>query len=106
MGILIMFNVTSRESFENVRKWVSAVSLHGSKDVVKAVLGNQVDREGRVVSKEEGEALAREFNMSYFETSAKTSAGVEAAFMCMSDTVLGVRAKMAEDPKSFRLDEP
>lgn len=53
------------------------------------LVGNKVDLESeRVVSKEEGEALARENGLMFFETSAKSGAMVEAAFIRTASTVL------------------
>lgn len=44
-------------------------------------LGNKCDCDERVVAKEDGERLAREYNVGYMETSAKTGANVEQAFI-------------------------
>ena len=46
------------------------------------LIGNKSDLESRrAVSKEEGEQFAREHNLFYLETSAKTAANVEEAFV-------------------------
>ena len=44
--------------------------------------------EERVISREEGSSLAARMGCEYFETSAKTGAGVEAAFMAMAEHIM------------------
>jgi Ras-related protein Rab-8A len=83
MGILLTYDVTDRRSFENVRNWMANVKEHASERVDVALVGNKDDcDEGeRVVKRSEGEALARSFDVPFFETSAKSGDGVDAAFM-------------------------
>ena len=51
------------------------------------LIGNKVDRSQRVVSREIAERLAREFQMIFLETSAKTGQNVELAFMSMAQVL-------------------
>ena len=83
MGVLLTYDVTDRRSFENVRNWMANVKEHASERVDVALVGNKDDcDEGeRVVKRSEGEALARSFDVPFFETSAKSGDGVDAAFM-------------------------
>lgn len=83
MGILLTYDVTDRRSFENVRNWMANVKEHASERVDVALVGNKDDCDDgeRVVARSEGEALARWFDVPFFETSAKSGDGVDAAFM-------------------------
>jgi len=81
MGILLVYDVTDRKSFDNIRTWMRNIDQHANEQVVKILLGNKCDMsDKRAVSKEEGEKLAQEFNIDFFETSAKSNINVEDAF--------------------------
>lgn len=55
--------------------------MHADVNVNKILIGNKADlKENRVVSTEEGEALAKEFNIKFFETSARQDLNVDTAF--------------------------
>ena len=49
-------------------------------DVIKMLVGNKIDMDNRQVTKEEGVDFARQNNMLFIETSAKTRVGVQKAF--------------------------
>ncbi len=77
MGIILAYDCTAEDSFNNVRNWVRQIELHASQNVEKVLIGNKADMVDRkVISTAQGEALAREFNMSFFETSARTGHNV------------------------------
>jgi Ras-related protein Rab-37 len=52
------------------------------------LVGNKIDKSQRVVSREAGERLARDFDVSFLETSAKTGQNVELAFMATAQALL------------------
>jgi len=114
MGVLLTYDVTDRRSFENVRNWMANVKEHASERVDVALVGNKDDCEdgNRVVARSEGEALARSFGVPFFETSAKSGDGVDAAFMGVAERAVrrlkqdaggrtgGVRLGEARDAKA------
>lgn len=79
---IVVYDITSRPSFEGARSWVDqALQDRARKEVVLALVGNKVDLEvERAVSREEGEALARELGMLFFEASARTASRVDEIF--------------------------
>ncbi|KAK2195905.1 bifunctional P-loop containing nucleoside triphosphate hydrolase/Small GTPase/Small GTP-binding protein domain [Babesia duncani] len=85
-GIICVFDVTNRASFEHVREtWLADIERHGSPKVCKLLIGNKVDlTEGRVVTAEEAKQLAEENDMSYTDASAKTAANVEKGFLMIA----------------------
>eukprot|EP00636_Phaeomonas_parva_P007046 CAMPEP_0118869300 /NCGR_PEP_ID=MMETSP1163-20130328/12684_1 /TAXON_ID=124430 /ORGANISM="Phaeomonas parva, Strain CCMP2877" /LENGTH=254 /DNA_ID=CAMNT_0006804179 /DNA_START=26 /DNA_END=791 /DNA_ORIENTATION=+ len=89
MGILLVFDVGNRKSFKNVAHWMRQIDQNATEDVVKIILGNKADIEARQVSTEEGENLASEYGVAYFETSAKTGQGVADAFGAIAGEVVG-----------------
>ena len=68
---------------------------HACDGVQRILVGNKVDLVPREVSYEEGEELARKFNMSFFETSAKTGDCVEDAFINVANSVVAHRCAVA-----------
>merc|ERR1712113_637761 len=80
---ILVYDITSRPSFESIRGWVDqALQDHAKpKEFVRALVGNKSDLEDeRSVSTQEGEALAKELGMLFFEASARTSSSVDAIF--------------------------
>ena len=91
-AILLVYDVTSRESFENALKWVEDCMEHAFGTVkVIAVIGNKIDLKDSIqVSEEEGqhfsEQLAKMYEIPCFHilTSAKTGENIEELFMKVS----------------------
>lgn len=71
-GIIIVYDVTDRETFENVRTWINEIEKYSQSNVCKILVGNKCDLTGqRSVTTEEGKEFAAQFNMPFLETSAK-----------------------------------
>merc|ERR1719362_580905 len=87
-GIILTFDVTDENSFKNIRNWVKQIDLNAQNNVCKVLVGNKCDREDRKVTFEEGQKLATEFNMKYFETSAKTNHNVNETFTFLTKNIL------------------
>ena len=87
-GISIVYDVTDRESFENVRQWMHEIDKFANPGVCKILVGNKCDMEEiRKVSTEEGAELARHFEIPFLETSAKNSINVDQSFITMSKEI-------------------
>lgn len=80
-GILLVYDITDRNSFEKVREWMKQIQSNTSKEKVGLILvGNKCDLEERQVSTEEGQALAKEFGILFSETSAYKDVNVNECF--------------------------
>lgn len=87
-GILLVYDVTDRGSFNSIRNWVGQIQQHADVAVNKILIGNKCDmEEHRVVSKEEGMQLAKEYAIQFFETSAKMDIEVETGFTTVAREV-------------------
>jgi len=81
-GILLVYDVTDRRSFESIRNWISQIGQHADVHVNKILVGNKCDMlDEKVVSTEEGEKLAKEFGIQFWECSAKNNINVEEGFI-------------------------
>ncbi len=89
MGVLLVYDVTSRSSFENIEHWMTNISKCASSDVNKLILANKCDIEDeRVISREEGQALADKYGVPFMETSAKASINIEEAFFQIAGDIV------------------
>jgi Ras-related protein Rab-8A len=81
MGIILAYDCTDENSFKNIRNWVKQIEQHASSDVAKILIGNKCDRPDKKIETEQGEELAKEYGMEFFETSAKAGTNVNESFM-------------------------
>ena len=79
-GIVLMYDVTNQRSFDNIGKWLAQIKEEASSKVCTILIGNKIDSTERVVSKKDGESLAKSFNLPFFESSSKENINVNEAF--------------------------
>lgn len=85
---IIVYDITSFESFEGAKAWARELKLYGQPSVSIALAANKCDLEQyRVVTAQEGQTYARDNDMHYFETSAKDSKNVRRMFVELAQTV-------------------
>ncbi|KAG5730300.1 GTP-binding protein ypt2 [Termitomyces sp. T112] len=85
MGILLVYDVTSENSFNNIRTWHANIEQHASEGVNKILIGNKSDwTDKKIVTEEQGRELAAELGIKFMETSAKANDGVEEAFFTLA----------------------
>ncbi|ENN78084.1 hypothetical protein HUJ04_004515 [Dendroctonus ponderosae] len=81
-GALLVYDITRRETFNHLTTWLDDARQHSNSNMVIMLIGNKSDLESRrEVKQEEGAAFAREHGLVFMETSAKTAANVEEAFI-------------------------
>mmetsp|Transcript_11113 Transcript_11113/g.16732 ORF Transcript_11113/g.16732 Transcript_11113/m.16732 type:complete len:202 (+) Transcript_11113:89-694(+) len=96
-GILLVYDVTDRGSFNSIRNWVAQIQQHADVAVNKILIGNKCDMdEQRVVSVEEGKQLASEYGIQFFETSAKNDINVGTGF---TGVAREVKDRLADGPQ-------
>ncbi|CAG9334479.1 unnamed protein product [Blepharisma stoltei] len=87
-GVAIVYDVTNRKSFELVTTWIDELKKQASQNTINILVANKTDMLNlRVVQEDEGRELAKQWNLDYFETSAKTGAGVNEAFNYLIDKI-------------------
>lgn len=88
VGAMVVFNVDNRETYNNLDFWISKMKeLSG--EIPYIIVGNKIDLDDKiVVQTEEIEKKAKEYEVQYFETSAKLNDSVDAAFEDLSIQIL------------------
>ncbi|KAF6198537.1 hypothetical protein GE061_008285 [Apolygus lucorum] len=80
-GAILVYDVTSKQTFTKLDTWLSELDTFSTKsNIVKMVVGNKIDKDGREVSRDEGIKFARRHATLFIESSAKTQDGVQCAF--------------------------
>ena len=90
-GCILLFDVSNRASFEVIGEWARLYRDYtgGQTAAENLVLaGNKADLEERQVDRQEAEAQAKKLRALYFETSAKTGAEVDSAFLGLARQML------------------
>ena len=79
-GIILIYDVSNPKTYDNIKKWLAQIKEEASSKVCIILVANKIDHEERVVTEEEGEKLAKSFNLKIFESSAKENINVTEAF--------------------------
>ena len=106
-GIMLVYDITDLESFQHMKKWIDLVKNYNDK-LPLILVGNKIDKDDeRIVTEEEGNNLAKEYKLSFFETSAYSGKHIEKAFRDMSQKVFNYlmnESKLSSD--NFTLAKP
>lgn len=91
-GIVLVFDLTDRNSFEKVREWMKQIQSYTQKESIAIVLlGNKCDAENKAVSLKEASDIAGEFNLKFFETSAMNNINIEESFKQLSMEIMKIK---------------
>lgn len=91
-GIIMVYDVTSAESFDHVEEWLSEVDRYANESTVKLLVGNKADLiEEKQVAEETAQSFSEKLGIPFLETSAKTATNVDAAFLTMAKELIKTR---------------
>ena len=80
-GILLLYDVTDKDSFKNLSNWLIEIEKNASKNVLKILIGNKSDLDDkRVITYNQGKEFADTYGLKFIETSAKKNLNVNEAF--------------------------
>jgi len=89
-GIIFMYDITQKESFINIKKWIEETEGENPGDVKKIIVGNKIDKEeDRQVTDEMKEKLSKEVDIDLIEVSAKKGIDVDKVFDILVEKILG-----------------
>ncbi|XP_036381363.1 ras-related protein Rab-26 [Megalops cyprinoides] len=104
-ALLLLYDVTNKTSFDSIQDWLTEIHEYAQQDVVLMLLGNKADAtHDRVVKREEGEKLAKEYGVPFMETSAKSGLNVELAFTAVASELKHRVMKEPSEPQ-FHLQD-
>jgi len=87
-GIIVVYDVTDQESFNNVKQWLNEIERYVCEKVNKLLVGNKCDLVSKkAVSYEVAKGFADKLDIPFLETSAKAATNVEKAFLTMADEI-------------------
>jgi len=100
IGALLVYDVTKKSSFDNVLKWLEETRTYASDKMVIVLVGNKVDidESRREVTYDEGQNFALQYNLLFYETSAKNGQNVDEAFYKSAESILDKLEKGELDP--------
>ncbi|KAF8396744.1 hypothetical protein HHK36_018374 [Tetracentron sinense] len=103
-------DVVGRGSAFDIKNWIRNIEQHASDNVNKILVGNKADMDEskRAVPTSKGQALADEYGIKFFETSAKTNLNVEQVFFSIARDI---KQRLAEtdsrtEPQTIRITQP
>ncbi|KAK6508728.1 Ras- protein Rab-11A [Arthrobotrys conoides] len=99
VGALLVYDISRRESFEGVDRWLKEVKDRADPNILMMLVGNKSDlNQRREVPTEEAKAFAASNTLSFIETSALDSSNVELAFInILTDVYRVVVSRVDED---------
>ncbi|KAK7331558.1 hypothetical protein VNO80_28294 [Phaseolus coccineus] len=106
-GIIIVYDVTEMESFNNVKQWLNEIDRYANDSVCKLLVGNKCDLvDNKVVDSQTAKAFADELGIPFLETSAKDSINVEQAFLTMAAEIkkkMGSHATVGKSTEAVQM---
>ncbi|XP_020789214.1 ras-related protein Rab-6A isoform X2 [Boleophthalmus pectinirostris] len=107
---VVVYDITNVNSFQQTTKWIDDVRTERGGDVIIMLVGNKTDlADKRQITTEEGEQRAKEMNVLFIETSAKTGYNVKQLFRRVAAALPGMDAtqdKSREDMIDIKLEKP
>ena len=100
-GALIVYDITRKETFDSVDRWISEVLNSGDKNMTMLLIGNECDLDNqRQVTKEQGEEKAKAFKVAFLETSASSGENLDVAFeMIMKEVYSKCKNELDEEDR-------
>jgi Ras-related protein Rab-1A len=99
-GIILIYDITKQETFNNVRNWITSIKEEAPAKVVLVLVGNKVDDEkNRAVQQSEGEKIADEYNLPFLECSAKSDINVTETFDVLIKKIVEINPKNKQGQK-------
>ncbi|KAK8957912.1 Ras-related protein RGP1 [Platanthera zijinensis] len=96
VGAMLVYDMTKRQSFDHVARWLEELRCHADKNIVIMLIGNKSDLSTlRAVPTEDAKEFAQRENLFFLETSALESINVESAFLTVLTEIYRVISKKA-----------
>uniref|UniRef100_A0A1J3DPG8 Ras-related protein RABA4b n=1 Tax=Noccaea caerulescens TaxID=107243 RepID=A0A1J3DPG8_NOCCA len=81
VGAMLVYDITKRETFDHIPRWLEELRAHADKNRVIILIGNKSDLEDqRAVPTEDAKEFAEKEGLFFLETSALNATNVENSF--------------------------
>ncbi len=105
-GILLIYDVSDKDSFKNLSNWLIEIEKNASKNVLKILIGNKSDLEDkRVITYNQGKEFADTYGLKFIETSAKKNVNVTEAIETLGKELMNsnVDKKINKDKQNKKI---
>lgn len=91
-GILLVFDLLSKESFEKVGDWMKQIKINTTPDSIPVLLlGNKSDCSPREVTNQQAEEIAKLYSIKYFEASALANTNIDESFEFLAKSIVRIK---------------
>lgn len=96
VGALLVYDITKRQTFDNIQRWLRELREHADSNIVIMMAGNKSDLNHlRAVADHDGQTLAETEGLSFLETSALEAYNVDKAFQSILTEIYQIISKKA-----------
>ncbi|CAM8999414.1 unnamed protein product [Rhodiola kirilowii] len=91
VGAMLVYDITKRQSFDHIPRWLEELRAHADKNIVIILIGNKCDLESqRAVPTEDAKEFAQKEGLFFLETSALEATNVETAFTTLLTEIFNI----------------
>ncbi|CAN0890850.1 Ras-related protein RABA5a [Linum grandiflorum] len=107
VGALVVYDISRRQTFESVGRWLNELQTHSDMNVVTILVGNKSDlKDAREVPTSEGKALAETQGLFFMETSALDSSNVVSSFETVVKEIYNILSRKVISQELKKQDAP
>ena len=105
-GALIVYDITRKNTFDNIDKWITDLKLNGDKNICIIILGNKSDLiDKREINKNDGIKKAEMYKTAFFETSALNGDNISKAFDELIEQIVINNKNIFQDDNENEIDK-
>ena len=105
-GALIVYDITRKNTFDNIDKWITDLKLNGDKDICIIILGNKSDLiDKREINKNDGIKKAEMYKTAFLETSALNGDNISKAFDELIEQIVINNKNIFQDDNENEIDK-
>lgn len=94
VGALLVYDITKRQTFDHIPRWLEELRAHADKNIVIMLIGNKTDLENqRAVPTEDAKEFAQKEGLFFLETSAMEATNIEEAFLTVLTEIFNILNK-------------
>ena len=105
-GALIVYDITRKNTFDNIDKWITDLKLNGDKNICIIILGNKSDLiDKREINKNDGIKKAEMYKTDFLETSALNGDNISKAFDKLIEQIVINNKNIFQDDNENEIDK-